>query len=92
MPRNRPGALRALRTRESADTRPRTREIPEPERIPGLSARTSLAIHHVEQKSGGHHLFAGATARALDRYRRSLRAPGRGTLHPRTSACPSRPR
>ncbi|MGW0943455.1 hypothetical protein ACWD4O_13020 [Streptomyces sp. NPDC002623] len=88
MPRNRPGALRA---RETPDTRPRTREIPQPERIPGLSARTSLAIHQVEQESGGYFLFPGATERALRRYRRFLRPPGRGILYPRTSACPSCP-
>ncbi|MEV1065416.1 hypothetical protein [Streptomyces sp. NPDC050263] len=88
MPRNRPGALRA---RETLGTRPRTREIPQPERIPGLSARTSLAIHHVEQEDGGYFLFPGATERALRRYRRFLRTPGLGILYPRTSVCPSCP-
>ncbi|WP_329217118.1 hypothetical protein OG352_14135 [Streptomyces sp. NBC_01485] len=90
MPRNRPGALRADRT-PGPHARPRTRDVPQPPRIRGLSARTSLAIHHVEYEGGDRHLFAGATALALHRYREFLSSPGRHTLYPRTSVCPGCP-
>ncbi|MFI5792411.1 hypothetical protein [Streptomyces sp. NPDC051677] len=86
MARSRPGALRA---NQSPD--PRTRETPQPVRIHGLSAHTSLAIHRVEDESGTYFLSPGATASALRRYRKFVTTPGRGTLYPRASACPACP-
>ncbi|WP_426569563.1 hypothetical protein [Streptomyces canus] len=78
MPRNRPGALRAATT-----PGPRTRPVPPPSRIPGLSVRTSLAIHRADP--------SGTTASALRAYRAFLAQPGRRPLHPRASACPACP-
>ncbi|MEU2286045.1 hypothetical protein ABZ614_29625 [Streptomyces sp. NPDC013178] len=86
MPRNRPGALRA-----HPPLAPRPRSTPPPPRIPGLSARTSLAIHRVEHDRHGHHLFPGATESALRRYRDFLSHPGHRTLYPRASVCPACP-
>ncbi|MET8450728.1 hypothetical protein [Streptomyces sp. NPDC005209] len=87
MPRNRPGALRARRSRAL----PHTRETPPPVRIPGLSARTSLAIHRVESASNGFLIRVGATDEALRRYRAFLSRPGLRTLYPREAFCPSCP-
>ncbi|MFJ6525914.1 hypothetical protein ACIQMZ_11625 [Streptomyces longwoodensis] len=87
MPRRRPGALRAHRTRHPA---PRTRAAPPPPRIPGLSATTTLAVHRVEATYPDVLLFPGATSTALFRYRAFL-IPGRRLLYPRTSVCPSCP-
>lgn len=84
MPRNRPGALRRT-------PGPRTRTVPPPEHIPGLSPRTRLAIHRAEHERHGHHLFPGATARALHRYREFPAQPDRRPLYPRTSVCPACP-
>ncbi|CAM5409815.1 hypothetical protein [Streptomyces aurantiogriseus] len=87
MPRNGPGALRALRTPVT-----RVRAMPPPPRIPGLSTRTTLAIHRAEHDStGSYHLSPGATQRALRRYREFLATPGRRTLYPRTAVCPACP-
>lgn len=91
MPRSRPGALRtAPRT---AVPRTRTRAVPRPARIRGLSARTSLAIHHLEYEDGNDlpFLFPGATALALHRYREFVKTPGRRILYPRPSVCPGCP-
>ncbi|MCX4761991.1 hypothetical protein OG562_13615 [Streptomyces sp. NBC_01275] len=92
MPRSRPGALRARQTPGSPSrTRTRTREEPQPERIPGLSARTSLAIHRVEHEHAGFHVFRGSTERALHRYHAFVTTPGRRILYPRTAVCPACP-
>ncbi|MEH0470113.1 hypothetical protein ACN6K4_003077 [Streptomyces hayashii] len=86
MPRNRPGALRARRLPAA---HPRT-ALP-PARIPGLSARTSLAVHRLEDEDDGPLLLPGATRSALHRYRTFVTTPGRGILYPRTSVCPACP-
>ncbi|MER6785620.1 hypothetical protein ABT330_13460 [Streptomyces sp. NPDC000658] len=86
MPRNRPGALRARRLPAA-----HARGVPPPARIPGLSLRTSLAVHRLEDEDDGPLLLPGATASALHRYRAFATTPGRGVLYPRTSACPACP-
>ncbi|MFE2100614.1 hypothetical protein [Streptomyces sp. PTD9-10] len=84
MPRNRPGALRgAHRTTPGS----RVREEPPPARIPGLSGRTSLAIHRAERLSPGRWFSPGATETALRRYRAFLHPPGRRPRYPRESYC-----
>ncbi|MFE4397771.1 MULTISPECIES: hypothetical protein [Streptomycetaceae] len=82
MPRRRPRALRAERpaSRVSGPTPPL--------RIHGLSDRASLAVHRVERLSDSFYLHAGATDRALRRYREFLRPPGRRPLYPQESHCP----
>lgn len=76
MPRRRPGALRARQRG------PRVWGEPPAGRIPGLSARTSLAIHRLECGTPSHDVFPGATDRALRAYRAFLRPPGRRVLYP----------
>ncbi|MGW2699035.1 hypothetical protein [Streptomyces sp. NPDC001340] len=84
MPRNRPAALRdAHRTTPS----PRIWKEPPPPRIPGLSHRTSLAIHRAERLSPGFWFPHGATETALRRYRAFLHPPGRRPRYPRESYC-----
>ncbi|MFI5527495.1 hypothetical protein ACIA8O_02955 [Kitasatospora sp. NPDC051853] len=80
MPRSRPGALR---TEQHA---PRVWNSPPPERIHGLSTRTSLAIHRVEELSDDPDVFPSATDTALRRYRSFLR-PGRRPLYPELDDC-----
>ncbi|MFD8736544.1 hypothetical protein ACFV06_16740 [Streptomyces sp. NPDC059618] len=84
MPRRRPGALRAVQHG------PRAGEFPPPERIHGLSARTSLAVHRVEMLSADYYVHPGATDRALRRYRGFLEAPGRRPLYPQAAECSCR--
>ncbi|OXY94050.1 hypothetical protein [Streptomyces diastatochromogenes] len=87
MPRNRPGALRGARPAPG----PRFWKEPPPARIPGLSARTSLAIHRAERLSPGFWFSRGATETALRRYRAFLHPPGNRPRYPRESYCPSCP-
>ncbi|WP_030671020.1 hypothetical protein [Streptomyces cellulosae] len=84
MPRNRPGALRAA---QRIRHRPRRWDTPAPDRIHGLSARTSLAIHRYEALSADDYVFPGATAYALRRYRAFLSPPGRGIRYPYLDDC-----
>ncbi|MFJ4715838.1 hypothetical protein [Streptomyces sp. NPDC088785] len=84
MPRRRPGALRA----EQRDRR--TGEATPPDRIHGLSARTSGAIDRVERFSDDYHLHPGATDRALRRYRSFVGPPGRKPRYPRAARCSCR--
>ncbi|MFF4014179.1 hypothetical protein [Streptomyces sp. NPDC001843] len=87
MPRNRPGALRAaLRSQ-----RPRYRDEPPPPRIHGLSARTSLAVHHAERHSPDYWYGRGSTDTALRNYRAFLHSPGPRPRYPRNSFCPACP-
>ncbi|MFF4312707.1 hypothetical protein ACWDFR_27635 [Streptomyces sp. 900105755] len=84
MPRRRPGALRAERL-------PRAEWSPlPPERIHGLSARTSVAIDRVERLSGDYHVHPGVTDRALRRYRAFLQPPGRRPRYPQNAECSCR--
>lgn len=83
MPRKRPGALRAEQSLRVA------RSLP-PERIHGLSARTSAAIGRVERFSGDYYVCPGATDGALRRYRAFLLAPGRRPLYPQDAECSCR--
>ncbi|MFH8768610.1 MULTISPECIES: hypothetical protein [unclassified Streptomyces] len=88
MPRNRPGALRgAQRTTPG----PRIWEEPPPARIPGLSDRTSLAVHRAERLSPGLWFSRGVTETALRRYRAFLHPPGRRPRYPRESYCAACP-
>ncbi|MFF8729203.1 hypothetical protein ACF073_22280 [Streptomyces sp. NPDC015171] len=80
MPRRQPGALRARQV-------PRVPRGLHVERIHGLSLRTSLAIERVERLSGDYYLYAGATDRALRRYRQFLRPPGRRPRYPQEEGC-----
>lgn len=84
MPRRRPGALRV------AHYVPRVSEGPPPDRIHGLSARTSLAIHRVERLSTDYFVYHGATDRALRRYQTFLAPPGRRPLYPQDAECSCR--
>ncbi|MFF7473950.1 hypothetical protein [Streptomyces sp. NPDC008092] len=83
MPRKRPGALRAEQSLRAV------RGLP-PERIHGLSARTSVVIDRVETFSGDYYVHPGATDRALRRYRAFLRPPGRRPLYPQDAECSCR--
>ncbi|GGZ87193.1 hypothetical protein [Streptomyces bluensis] len=83
MPRRRPGALRAEQSPRIAWSLP-------PDRIHGLSTRTSVAIDQVERLSGDYYLYPGATDRALRRYRAFLQAPGRRPLYPQDAECSCR--
>lgn len=83
MPRKRPGALRARQTPRVAWSRP-------PERIHGLSARTTLAIDRVERSSHDYYIYPGVTRRALHRYRAFLRPSGRRPLYPQDEECSCR--
>ncbi|MEU5536501.1 hypothetical protein [Streptomyces sp. NPDC020362] len=87
MPRNRPGALRSARSTPG----PRVWEEPPPVRVPGLSARTSLAVHRAERLSPGFWYPRGATDTALRRYRAFLHPPGRRPRYPRASYCAACP-
>ncbi|MCT9082811.1 hypothetical protein [Streptomyces fulvoviolaceus] len=87
MPRRRPGALRASRQLRH---RPRGWDTPAPDRIHGLSARTSLAIHRYEALSGDYYVFPGVTDRALRRYRAFLSPPGRRPRYPYLDDCSCR--
>ncbi|MFI1763184.1 hypothetical protein ACH41H_14215 [Streptomyces sp. NPDC020800] len=82
MPRNRPGALRSARRTPG----PRVREEPPPARIPGLSARASLAIHRAERLAVSWY-SPGAIGAALGRYRAFLHPPGRRPRYPRAAYC-----
>jgi hypothetical protein len=86
MPRRRPGALRAKQRG------PQAWEKPPPNRIHGLSSRTSLAIHRVERLSGDYYVFPGATDQALRRYQAFLEPPGRRPLYPQDAECSCRSR
>ncbi|MFD5365801.1 hypothetical protein [Streptomyces sp. NPDC127103] len=81
MPRRRPGALRA-----GHPGRPRRWDKPPPGRIHGLSARTSNAIHRVEELAPSY-LYPGAVDRALRRYEAFLAPPGRRPLYPQDPDC-----
>jgi hypothetical protein len=83
MPRKRPGALRADQSLRVAWGLP-------PERIHGLSARTSVAIAQVERASDDYYVYPGATDRALRRYRAFLQPPGRRPLYPQEAECSCR--
>lgn len=83
MPRKRPGALRAQQTPRFAWSLP-------PDRIHGLSARTSVAIDRVERLSGDYYIYPGATDRALRQYRAFLHPPGRRPLYPQEDTCSCR--
>ncbi|GHD78457.1 hypothetical protein GCM10010317_097790 [Streptomyces mirabilis] len=83
MPRKRPAALRAEQTLRVAWGLP-------PDRIHGLSARTSFAIGRVERLSDDYYVYPGATDRALRRYRAFLQPPGRRPLYPRDAECSCR--
>lgn len=87
MPRNRPGILRAARR---ARHRPRRWDTPAPDRIHGLSARTSLAVHRYEALSSDYYVFPGVTDRALRRYRDFLGPPGRRPRYPFLDDCSCR--
>ncbi|MEU9043022.1 MULTISPECIES: hypothetical protein [unclassified Kitasatospora] len=89
MPRNRPRALRAEGTTRGPS--PRSRDCAPPSRIHGLSTRTSLAVHRLEERCDSFYLHPGATDRALRRYRTFLHPPGRRPLYPQESMCPSCP-
>lgn len=84
MPRRRPGALRV------EQYGPRVWEGPPPDRIHGLSTRTSLALHRVERLSGDYYVYPGATDRALRRYQAFLEPPGRRPLYPQDAVCSCR--
>lgn len=84
MPRRRPGALRV------EQHGPRAWEGSPPDRIHGLSARTSLAIHRVERLSADYYVYPGATDRALQRYQAFLEPPGRRPLYPQDTECSCR--
>ena len=83
MPRKRPGALRAQQIPRAAWSLP-------PDRIHGLSARTSVAIDRVERFSGDYYVYPGTTDRALRRYRAFLQPAGRRPLYPQDAECPCR--
>ncbi|CAM5514972.1 hypothetical protein STENM223S_03177 [Streptomyces tendae] len=83
MPRKRPGALRAEQPLHVVWGLP-------PERIHGLSARTSVAIDRVERLSGDYYVYPGATDRALRQYRAFLQPPGRRPLYPQNAECSCR--
>ncbi|MFK0280701.1 hypothetical protein ACIQVL_09550 [Streptomyces sp. NPDC090499] len=83
MPRRRPGALRAERLFRAGWALP-------PERIHGLSARTSTAVDRVERLSGDYYVHPGATDRALRRYRAFLQPPGRRPRYPQDAECSCR--
>ncbi|WP_405612483.1 hypothetical protein [Streptomyces sp. NBC_00076] len=87
MPRNRPGALRGT---QRLRHRPRGWQTPVPDRIHGLSARTSLAIHRYEALSADYYVFPGVTDAALRRYRAFLSPPGRGIRYPYLDDCDCR--
>jgi hypothetical protein len=79
MPRRRPGSLRVAQWLRQG---PRGRDTPAPDRIHGLSARTSLAVHRYEALSADHSVFPGVTDRALRRYEAFLRPAGRKVRYP----------
>ncbi|MFF7264255.1 hypothetical protein ACFZCL_28835 [Streptomyces sp. NPDC008159] len=87
MPRNRPGALRAVRR---VRHRPFRWDTPPPDRIHGLSARTSLAVHRFEALSNDYDVFPGVTDRALRRYQAFLTPPGRRPRYPFLEDCECR--
>ncbi|MGW0708008.1 hypothetical protein ACWD4G_18985 [Streptomyces sp. NPDC002643] len=84
MPRRRQGALRAARRLQH---RPVRWDTPAPDRIHGLSARTSLAIHHYEALSTDYDVFPGATRAALRRWEAFARSPGRRPRYPFLDDC-----
>ncbi|UUU34407.1 hypothetical protein JIX56_33730 [Streptomyces sp. CA-210063] len=87
MPRNRPGALRAA---QRLRDRPRNWDSPAGDRIHGLSAGTSLAVHRYEALSTDYYVFPGVTAVALRRYRAFLGPPGRRPRYPFLDDCSCR--
>lgn len=84
MPRSRPGALRA------GQPTPRVWARQFPAKVPGLSARTSLAVHREEVLVNDYDLFPGATKDALLRYREFLTPASRRPRDPRTAVCTCR--
>ncbi|GHH84615.1 hypothetical protein [Streptomyces capitiformicae] len=88
MPRKRPGALRAAQ--QPRHHRPQRWDSPAPDRVHGLSARTSLAIHRYEALSTDYYVFPGVTDHALRRYRAFLRPPGRRPRYPYADGCSCR--
>ncbi|MFG2131491.1 hypothetical protein ACGFNV_27235 [Streptomyces sp. NPDC048751] len=84
MPRNRPGELRAT---QPLLNRPYGWDTPAPDRIHGLSARTSLAVHRYEALSRDHDVFPGVTDRSLRRYRAFLSPPGNRPRYPYLEEC-----
>ncbi|WP_149826370.1 hypothetical protein [Streptomyces tailanensis] len=88
MPRNRPGALRTAPQHQHH--RPRHWDSPAPDRVHGLSARTSLAVHRYEALSTDYYVFPGVTDSALRRYRAFLRPPGRRPRYPFLDDCTCR--
>ncbi|MCD7437461.1 hypothetical protein K4B79_04420 [Streptomyces lincolnensis] len=88
MPRKRPGALRAA-SRPSSQP-PRRWDTPPPDRIHGLSAATSLAVHRYEALSDDYYVFPGVIAYALRRYRDFLGPPGRRPRYPYLDDCDCR--
>jgi hypothetical protein len=49
-----------------------------------------MAIHRVERRLDDYYLYAGATERALRRYRAFLHPPGRRPRYPREAMCSCR--
>nr|WP_260859711.1 hypothetical protein [Streptomyces cupreus] len=58
-----------------------------PDRIHGLSARTSLAVHRCEALATDYFVFPGVTDRALRRYQDFLSPAGRRTRYPYGDDC-----
>jgi hypothetical protein len=83
MPRRRPSALRS----EQATNHPKQHP---PIRIAGLSPASSWAVRTAELANPDYYLFAGATATALECYRRFVSAPGRRPLYPEPALCSCR--
>ncbi|WLW55594.1 hypothetical protein [Streptomyces sp. YU58] len=88
MPRKRPGALRAASQPFSQP--PRRWDTPPPDRIHGLSAATSLAVHRYEALSDDYYVFPGVIAYALRRYRAFLSPPGTRPRYPYVDDCSCR--
>ncbi|TXS52321.1 hypothetical protein [Streptomyces sp. t39] len=93
MPRKRPGALRALQKEPPVfhrGARPWWNEsfpVPWPTRLDRLSGRSVSAVHRTEcRRPYDEGLWPGATATALESYRRFLALPGR-PLYLRLSIC-----
>jgi hypothetical protein len=79
-----------LRSAQRHRHRPRWWDTPAPDRIHGLSARTSLAVHRYEALSDEYYVFPGITEAALRRYRAFLSPPGRGIRYPYLDDCDCR--
>ncbi|MGV9456199.1 hypothetical protein [Streptomyces sp. NPDC003635] len=61
--------------------------MPPPDRIHGLSAQVSLAVHRSEALSRDYFIFPGVTDHALRRYRAFLSPPGRRPRYPYGDDC-----